>query len=110
MVAGVATQGFSQRRDRLGQVVFLDHAVRPHRPQQLVLGKHPVAVLDQVQQHLERLRRQRDGGAVGAAQLPGAGIESVAVERVLAIKGRGHARSQKVSVSFSGFRRTYRPL
>ena len=45
----VGAEQLAQRRDLHLQVVLLDHQVRPHHFEQLVLAHHPVAPLDQRQ-------------------------------------------------------------
>ena len=52
-------KGLAQVEDRLVEVVFLDHHVRPHRAQDLFLADHALAVLDQVGEHVEGTPRDR---------------------------------------------------
>ena len=48
----------------MGEVVLLDKRVLPHSAHQLVARHQVAAVLDQDEQRVEDLRRQRDGLAV----------------------------------------------
>ena len=68
---GQRPQHLAQRRDLHRQVVLLDHQAGPGQVQQLVLGDHPVAPLDQRQQHVESPRTQRRGGPVHQQQALG---------------------------------------
>ena len=57
---GLRTEQLAQRRDVDGQVVFLDHHTGPDQLEKFALADHPVAVLDQAQQKIERARTQHD--------------------------------------------------
>jgi hypothetical protein len=48
-----------QRGDVLGEVVLLDHEIRPDRLQQLILAQRFTWTFHQVQQGVEHLARQR---------------------------------------------------
>jgi hypothetical protein len=88
MLSALRAQRAAQCRDRLRQRVFLDDAPGPDRTQQFVARDHVVAVLDQEDECVEGLRRQRHGRAVALAQFPGPGVEAVRREAV-APGGRG---------------------
>src|SRR5258707_1894292 len=51
-------QSFSEHRDVLRQVTFLNKRVRPNFLHQPVLLDHPAAVLDQQKKEIEQLRGQ----------------------------------------------------
>jgi len=52
------------------QIRFLDHHVRPHQPQQLVLAHHLARLPHQADQQVEGARSQRDGVPAGFEPAP----------------------------------------
>ena len=56
---GVGTEDLAQRRHLHVEVVLLDHQSRPRKVEQLVLGNHPLASLDESQQNIECALAQR---------------------------------------------------
>ncbi len=55
----VSIQDLAQQEDLLSEVAFLDEGSRPHGLQELVFGDDPRPLLDQEQQQVEGLGRQR---------------------------------------------------
>lgn len=68
-------EGLAQRRDGLAQVVFLDHPARPCGGEQLVLADGAVALLDQVDQDIQRLGRDPDRFAIRPVQFTRQGVQ-----------------------------------
>ena len=56
MLVGRLTERASQRRYLTRQVVFVDGGVGPHTVQELVLAEDVVSMLEQHDEHVERLR------------------------------------------------------
>ncbi len=77
----VRSQRLTQREHRLFYVGFLDNAARPRRIEQFVFGDDPAGIADQMDQHLEDRRRQRQWRGV-AAQPPAAHVQPEGTEGV----------------------------
>jgi hypothetical protein len=88
LVAPLA-EGLAQHRDVLRQVVLLDRRVGPDRAHQLVLLDHAPAVLDQDEQRVEDLRRERDG-LVPAPEETFARVNAEGVELEKGVRLFGH--------------------
>jgi hypothetical protein len=67
VLSGALIESFSQHRDALGEIVFIDESVRPDIFKQFILADDPSGVLDEVEQHVKRATLQ-DHGAVIAPQ------------------------------------------
>jgi homoserine acetyltransferase len=57
-------QGFTQSRDVLGKIRFFDKGVRPDLLQQVLLRQQPSLAVQEYEQQIERLGRQRHAGFV----------------------------------------------
>ena len=105
MFSGADAKRLAQCRSGLGQIVFFDHPACPYGGKQFVFADRPVTVLDQVHQHVQRLGRERNRGAVRAKQLPRHGIQPEAGEFIQATFGLDRHTPQKNSESFRKFSR-----
>ena len=77
----VVADGLTERLDPAGQGGVADEAVTPHRVEELLLGDHPMSLLDQQDQHVEHLRLDRAHLPV-AAQLVALWLELAVPEDV----------------------------
>lgn len=84
MFRRTSAECLAQRRDRLGQIVLLDHPPRPHGSQQIILADHAIPLFDQVRQNIQCLGRYGNRCAAWAEQLPRYDVHPIAEKLVLA--------------------------
>ena len=77
MVAGLRAERAAQHRDRLREAVFFHDPAAPDGLEQFSLVHDAVAMLEQVTQHVERLRRQHHRRAIGTEQQARLQVEAV---------------------------------
>jgi hypothetical protein len=74
------------------QIVLFDHELGPHQVHQLVLGHHPLAPLDEREQHVERARADPGWRAIDQ-HLP---LRRVDLDCAATVGGCGTGRSAVV--------------
>ncbi|HEY5366262.1 MAG TPA: hypothetical protein VIL19_07285 [Casimicrobiaceae bacterium] len=79
----------SQCRDALAEVVFLDHAIRPDRGDELVLSEHHATMLNQIQQRVEHARGQWHQRAIAPPQ-PARGRTDVELSELVRTRRCSH--------------------
>ena len=87
VLVGTLAERASQRRYLARQIVFVDGGVGPHPVQELVFADDVVSMLEQHDEHVERLRRDGDETTV-PPQPPLEGIDDERTEGVPTVPGR----------------------
>ena len=89
MIVGLLAERLPQDRDVAGEPSLFHTRVTPDLLEQFVLREHAIAVLDENQQRLQDLWRQRHGFAVAQQESP-VGVQG---ERSELVRGLAMARS-----------------
>ena len=87
VLVGTLAERAPQRRNLTRQVVLVDGRVRPHAVQELVFADDVVSMLEQHDEHVEGLRRDRDETTI-PPQLPLEGIHDERTEGIPTVPGR----------------------
>src|SRR5215470_14515698 len=94
----VLAKGFSQDRDVVGEVGFLNYCVGPDHSHQLIFFQQTSVTLDQREQKVEDFGLQRDDGAVAHQQALG-GVQLIEAEFVNLLWLMAHEHSKGISNS-----------